>query len=64
MKISDELRKKYTPTDRTRKLPGSDDVLRLCALVDTLEGLVLHAQRRLPVADQNEIERRLFTAGL
>ena len=40
---------------------GGADVMRLCKLADDLEALVRDLQNRLETAEQNEVERRLWS---
>jgi hypothetical protein len=44
--------------------PGGADIHTLCDIIDRLEVIVRHAQHRLPLEQQNEVERMMWGVGL
>lgn len=64
MNVTRRLREKYQmrpygSQGHYRYPAGGEDIVRLCDLADDLLVIVRWAQRKLPVEQQNEMERKL-----
>jgi hypothetical protein len=62
---TDKYREKYKKIpygdgSLERYPPGGADVQELCRIIEKLTQIIRHAQRSLPIEEQNEVERSLW----